>query len=132
MTLGQWFNIRTYFIVDVFHKDTKENMINICINKVARWWLWFLVLFFLVHDIFWSYILDPRWRMIFYRMNASQYIMLNTKNKIGNDIKKNLSILQYSSANCCTETALTALSWTSYLKLSLHTILMFILCWPDT
>ena len=75
---------------------------------------------------------DLRWSNIFYRMKASQYIMLNTKNKIGNDIKKNLSILQYSSANCWTETALTALSCTSYLKLSLHTILMFILCWPDT
>ena len=79
---------------------------------------------FLCHNVLISF--------LFYRMNASQYMILNTKNKMGKEIRKNLSILQYSSANCWTETALTALSCTSYLKLSLHTILMFILCWPDT
>ena len=52
---------------------------------------------------------------------------------MGKEMRKNLSIRQYSSANCCKDTAFVAArSWTSYLKLSLHTILMFILCWPDT
>ena len=37
---------------------------------------------------------------------------------MGKEIRKNLSIRQYSSANCCNETALVwALSCTSYLTL---------------
>jgi hypothetical protein len=59
--------------------------------------------------------------------------MLKIKNSIGKEIRKNLSIRQYSSASCCKDTALVAaLSCTSYLKLSLHTILMFIRCWLET
>ena len=65
-------------------------------------------------------------------MKASQYVILNTKNKIGKVIRKKLSILQYSSANCWAETALIAFSCISHLNLSLHSILMFILRWPDT
>ena len=65
----------------------------------------------------------------FHRIKASQQMMLKTKKRMGKEIRKNLSIRQYSSANCCNETALVwALSCTSYLKLSLQTILMFILC----
>ena len=60
-------------------------------------------------------------------------MMLKMKKRMGKEMRKNLSIRQYSSANCCKDTAFVAArSWTSYLKLSLHTILMFILCWPDT
>ena len=118
------------FFLSVFDAGKPSMASNICINNVSRCWLWcrdshhMTYCTFLCHNVLISF--------LFYRMKASQYMILNTKNKIGKEIRKNLSILQYSSANCWTETALTALSCTSYLKLSLHTILMFILCWPDT
>ena len=118
------------FFLSVFDAWKQSMAYNICINNVSRCWLWcrdshhMTYCTFLCHNVLISF--------LFYRMKASQYMILNTKNKIGKEIRKNLSILQYSSANCWTETALTALSCTSYLKLSLHTILMFILCWPDT
>ena len=52
-------------------------------------------------------------------------MMLNMKKSMGNEMRKNWSILQYSSASCRMLMALVAaLSWTSYLKLSWQTILM--------
>ena len=95
-------------------QDANDDAVSPAIWRIVR---------FCVIMYFWSH---------FYRMKASQYVILNTKNKIGKVIRKKLSILQYSSANCWAETALIAFSCISHLNLSLHSILMFILRWPDT
>ena len=118
------------FFLSVFDAGKQSMTYNICINNVSRCWLWcrdshhMTYCTFLCHNVLISF--------LFYRMKASQYMILNTKNKIGKEIRKNLSILQYSSANCWAETALIAFSCISHLNLSLHSILMFILRWPDT
>ena len=118
------------FFLSVFDAGKQSMTYNICINNVSRCWLWcrdshhMTYFTFLCHNVLISF--------LFYRKKASQYVILNTKNKIGKVIRKTLSILQYSSANCWTETALIAFSCTSHLNLSLYSILMFILRWSDT
>ena len=62
-------------------------------------------------------------------------MMLKMKNKIGNEMRKNLSILQYSSANCRASRMALAADWrscTSYLKLSLQTIFVLNRCVAET